>query len=300
MLLGADCYGLWVKLWEPCRDSDNFEMQYSWVYTTPSRVHAAWMDATFSASLTKTFTRHDDICASQPLVPGRCSHFLIESLGDLFISKLVFAAFVSPVLVVLRNLPCAVRAQESVMLMFKRQGYKPSLSLDTEVVLLAMMLDEVLVFGLAVPVIVPLACLAALVRLAVVQLVTGRLGMPVHKKKYAGLLRVNFVVSLLLGAAFNLWFFIDNDRKLNSVLVYIGIPLGLVFGAVGGLLWVRSRNGYKNPDVNLEMNANQVSTTIDGMSPLQHRVHQNWEASHLSSLQRQVHLNWKANQDSAY
>ena len=105
-----------------------------------------------------------------------------------------------------------------------------------------MMLDEVLVFGLAVPVIVPLACLAVLVRLAVVQLVTGRLGMQVHKKKYAGLLRANFIVSLLLGAAFNLWFFIDNDRKLDGVLVYIGIPLGLVFGAAGGLFWVRSRS----------------------------------------------------------
>ena len=48
-------------------------------------------------------------------------------------------------------------------------------------------------------------------------------------------------------------------------------------------------------EVNLEMNANQVLNTTDGMSPLQHRVHENWEAT-----QRQVHLHWKANQDSAY
>ena len=231
ILLGTDCYGLWIKLWEPCQLSNSFEMSY---YTS-SQVTGG---VTFLGYSTP-FTTHDEICAAQPPAPGRCSRFVIESLGDLLVSKLLFTAFVSPAVTLLRNLPWAVRVQEVVMrVLMQKEGYAPTMSLDMELVLLAMMLDEVLVVGLAVPAIAPLACVAVLVRLAVLQLTTKRLGMEVVNKEYATPLCHNFIVSLMLGAAFNLWFFVDNTNQNDGAYIAcIGLPLGIAVGIVGGLFW---------------------------------------------------------------
>ena len=47
-----------------------------------------------------------------------------------------------------------------------------------------------------------------------------------------------FCVSLLLGAGLLLWFFVSNaDRIHGSMIVYIGLPLGLACGAGCSLAW---------------------------------------------------------------
>ena len=228
ILLGTDCYGQWIKLWEPCQPSNSFEMSY---YTPETSDALGYFT---------TFTTHNEICGSQPPAPGRCSRFVIESLGDLLVSKLVFTAFVSPAVTLLRNLPWALRVQEFMgRVLMQKQGYAPKMSLGMEVVQLAMMLDEVLLVGLAVPVLAPLACVAVLVRLAVLQLTTHRLGMEVINKEYATPLCHNFMVSLMLGASFNLWFFVDNaSRNDGAYIAFIGIPLGIMVGIVGGFIWI--------------------------------------------------------------
>ena len=122
--------------------------------------------------------------------------------------------------------------------------YTRTLDLDLELVLLWMVLDEVLVLGLAVPVVLPLGCLAVASRLAAVHLVTSRLGVEFEHGQGAGPAWWFFLVSLLLGAALLLWFFVSNAGLISgSLIFYVGAPVGLLVGGSASWAWHLKRRG---------------------------------------------------------
>ena len=125
-----------------------------------------------------------------------------------------------------------------------RMEYTRTLDLDLELVLLWMVLDEVLVLGLAVPVVLPLGCLAVASRLAAVHLVTSRLGVEFEHSQSAVPAWWSFLVSLLLGAGLLLWFFVSNAGLISGgLLFYVGAPVGLLVGGSASWAWQLKRRG---------------------------------------------------------
>ena len=121
-------------------------------------------------------TQHSGVCSSQPPVYGRCPRYafepdsksyveaawhltvcfcryVFESVGNLLVSKLVFNAFVSPLLTVVLCLPWAIRAQEWFMkALLRRSKYSVQLSMDIELAQALVQLVVALSLGVAVSV----------------------------------------------------------------------------------------------------------------------------------------------------
>ena len=193
---------------------------------------------TVSAARNASLTQHDDVCAAHEPTPGQCPRFVIESVGELLVGKLVFTAFVSPVLTVILSLPWVVAAMNWAKRKLGHKGYTRTLSLDHEVVMVSMLLDEVLVLGIAVPLILPLAGLAIGGRLAAVYLVTSKLGVQFQHFENVQPQWCYLCASLLIGALLLLWFFASNEGHICGVLVvYAGLPIGLAVGAGSGWSW---------------------------------------------------------------
>jgi hypothetical protein len=227
MLLGSDCYGMWVLMWEPCQSDAKFDMGY---YT---KAHTT-ADGSEYLGYNTPFTTHTQICGLEPPAPGRCSRFVMESVGRLLIAKLMFQSFVSPVMTIV---------QEKFMRVVLRRepGYAPRLSFDTEMIMVSMMMDEALVLGIAIPAVAALTCASVGMRLAALHMTTTELGMKMNDKRHIQPLCNNLIVSLLLGAALNSWFYVDNASQVaGSGITFVGIPLAILIGAGSSLFWLKS------------------------------------------------------------
>ena len=79
---------------------------------------------------------------------GRCSAALIESMGTLLTLKLNAAAFVTPTILLLAQIPCLSRAYLAGKRILSR-GAETDISLDSEVAGVLMYIEFSLVFGVA-------------------------------------------------------------------------------------------------------------------------------------------------------
>ena len=141
----------------------------------------------------------------------------------------------------MRSLPWAIQLQRQLAkLMLRKPEYTPTLSVNTELMLASMMLDEALVLGAAVPVLPLLGAVAVFVRLAVVRHATSKLGLSFKDEPMATPAWGYFAVSLLLGCALNLFFFVDNWGIVQGgLLVCVMLPTSMVVGAGGA--WAITR-----------------------------------------------------------
>ena len=232
---GQDCLGLWLQTWTPCRGSHrNFELNG----TIPENT------LVYASSF--SLIHHQDICGEQQPAPGRCSRFVIEGLGELMVAKLAFTAFITPALTLLLSLPRVRGAMEAAKAWLRRgrpQGEEaetaPSMSGDTELAGVVMLMDLALIFGFAIPLLLPLLCVAFAAQLAVFHLCTTRFGMTMeyHARPACRYL----AVSVLLGSGLNVWFFVDNGSQVvGEAFVVWGVPVGLCLGLAAGVVWHRA------------------------------------------------------------
>ena len=112
--------------------------------------------------------------------------------------------------------------------------------------MVSMMMDEALVLGIAIPAVAALTCASVGMRLAALHMTTTELGMQMNDKRHVQPLCTNLIVSLLLGAALNCWFYVDNASQVaGSSIAFVGIPLVILIGAFSSLLWLKS-NQFDN------------------------------------------------------
>jgi len=222
------------------------------------------------------------------------SHLHLACTGDLFVAKLAFGAFVSPVLFLLLHTPAFLRLQAAItrrcgvaakdvtdpdaeqqakgsdhaagsdrvegraevrlkhmhgsddapQTQLKRkedengtdqkQGNgdgsdgQGDVELHTEAASVVTLMDDALVLGPLVPLVLPLVFLASAGHLAVFHLLSTQYSL---QTKNDTLPETSYLyVSLLLGSALSVWFWADNPAVHGSVLVYVGVPLGIVLG----------------------------------------------------------------------
>ena len=112
--------------------------------------------------------------------------------------------------------------------------------------MVSMMMDEALVLGIAIPAVAILTCASVGMRLAALHMTTTELGMQMNDKRHVQPLCTNLIVSLLLGAALNCWFYVDNASQIaGSGIAFVGIPLAILIGTGSSLLWLKS-NQFDN------------------------------------------------------
>jgi len=231
---GQDCLGMWLRLWTPCEESQsNFDLQ--------AILPSTWDDVSGSAGPPVPFSliHHRDICGQQDIDPGRCSRFVIEGLGELMVAKLTFTAFLTPALSLVLYLPWTGRALEAGARCLLRQPdyvYSHSLSGDSELAGMVMLMDLALIFGFAVPLVLPLICVAFASALAVFRLSKEQHGIQVDYEAKPACRYL--AVSVLLGSSLNMWFFIDTSSHIvGEALVTVGVPVGLCVGLAIGAVW---------------------------------------------------------------
>ena len=123
----------------------------------------------------------------------------------------------------------------------REPGYAPQLSFDVEMVIASMMMDEALVLGIAILAVAALTCTSVGMRLAALHMTTTVLGMQMNDARHVQPLCTNLIVSLLLGAALNCWFYVDNASQVSgSDIAFVGIHLVIMIGAASSLLWLNS------------------------------------------------------------
>jgi hypothetical protein len=98
--------------------------------------------------------------------------------------------------------------------------------------------------------VLPLLCIAFAAHLAVFHLAAERLGI---QTKYEAKPATHYLVlSLLMGSALNVWFFVDNrDSIAGWTLVCIGVPLSVCVGFGIGATWhwlTRDQVSQATPD----------------------------------------------------
>lgn len=241
-IFGEECHGAWLTLWSPCADSaSSFDLHTTIPQMGNWNNRGCTTDGTGICLEAATFniTRHRDICEVGSMVPGQCSRFVIEGLGQLQLESLVTAAFVGPALMLLLSFPAVRQGKDAaIQCLFCNPNYTSFASLDTETAAVVMWMDLALIFGFAVPLVLPLLCLAFAGHLAVFHLAREQLGMQV---KYDATPPCHYLLlSLVLGCGLNMAFFMDNeDRVAGAHLVYVGIPAGALAGLGIGAAWVR-------------------------------------------------------------
>ena len=198
--------------------------------------------------------QHQDVCVPgyEAAGPGRCSRAVIAGVGELMVAKLMVTAFIAPTVSLLLTFPTVVRAYERGVQIF-RPAYKKSASLDVELAGAIMLMELCMVWGLAVPLVLPLVCVSFASHLAVFHLSVVEHDVEV---KYETKPPVWYlIVSVCLGSTLNMWFYIDNATQIEGeYLVYIGVPASLVLGLV---LAIMVCTHQLSPPVDMELRSSQ-------------------------------------------
>ena len=255
-IFGQDCHGLWLQLWTPCHDHPvNFDLAGQVPASGPESYLETGVcpaNAYCTSAISIPLVTHKDICGEQEPAPGKCSRFVLEGLGGLMIAKLTITAFVSPAIMLILSFPSVRRLKEAgLRTLLCNPYYADVKSLDVEMASMVMMMDLGLIFGFAIPPVLPLLYIAFAAHLAVFHLAAERLGM---QTKYEAKPATHYLVlSLLMGSALNVWFFVDNrDSIAGWTLVCIGVPLSVCVGFGIGATWhwlTRDQVSQAIPDV---------------------------------------------------
>ena len=244
IVTSQDCYRGWLKVWGTCQSETNFNTQTTLISTAladPSPIiwltsekHAGVHTSTsvdLKATITIPLTSHEDICA-MATKPGRCSRQVVDSLGHLVVSKLFFAAFISPFLAHAAQSQVALHLKKGFLNLASGKGWASpritTVDVSVEIAGIVMLLEYCVVLGFVVPVILPLTALTIVAHLAVFHYAT-QLG---HKLEMdAKPSTIHLRGSAVLGYALITWFFIENDLY-GQELVAVGMPV-LALAAMG-------------------------------------------------------------------
>ena len=198
-----DCFGGWKLGWKPC-DEGAFEIP--------------------DEDLPVFLVKNVDVC-SMHYTAGRCSRAVVQQLSRLLLSKLAYASFLLPAAVLLLHTPFWRRVKETVVRRFN-PVYMAAFDVDAEFTGVLMYMEFGLVFGVAIPVILPAIVVVICIQCAVFH----------HAEEYF-LLRVvhdhrpslyYLWVSVVLGWGFAGWIFFDNDLH-GKWLVLSCPPFACIF-----------------------------------------------------------------------
>jgi len=174
-----------------------------------------------------------------------CPRALIDSLGQLLLQKLLFTAFVGPVLVLVLNTRTVRRCKECfARKVFRKQNYEATTDQDSEVVGIIMVLEIALVFGFVLPLMIPAAAFAFALHAYAFQYGLQQQNVTLKQEAIPSVRYLWF--SMLLGAGLVTWMFVAFDWAGRN-LVLIALPLCIIAGAAAPelkrlCLWWRRRN----------------------------------------------------------
>lgn len=215
LLMHEGCLSLWLRFWTPCSEDGSFTSKAS-------------LGSFMNVPGTMEILKHSDICAPSPKWSA-CARNVLDVLTDLWSSKLIFAAFVSPAVTILAATP-AVRS--ALMWVFHKaknchhagddQFRVAAISIDSEVAGIVMLVDLSLVLGFCVPWIVPLCSIALALHAAAYHVVVTKFGVTLQNEARPS---TSFLwVSLALGWVLVAWFFFACNLH-GAWLVATGVPV---------------------------------------------------------------------------
>ena len=168
ILVNQDCQRGWLGLWSTCQSSsEHFNISITlhsqglakqgtislseYIDTLTGNPGSSISDTTIPV------TRHEDICDPGSSSSGRCSRAVVGTLGHLVVSKLFFAAFISPFLAMMvqtdlmRHL---IRGLKNLLTCKEWSASREdTIDLSVEVAGVTMLLEYCLVLGFVVPLI---------------------------------------------------------------------------------------------------------------------------------------------------
>ena len=219
LLLNQDCNAQWLKLWQPCNDPEKFQILScdDNVVDQDASDYCWYADPTLVAS-------HSDICSPE-YQSSRCPRAVVDALGTLILQKLIFAVFVAPPVALVISTPWSIKVREFVMRKVKCQPeYVADKKIDQELMAVNMLMDYPLVLGFAVPVLIPLTCLAMAQTAAVTH--WGR-ELGVEFTSMARPSSAYLWICGCLGLTLNAWFFWACGLYGKEVVVAVSLPVVL-------------------------------------------------------------------------
>ena len=204
VLVHEDCFGGWVLLWPQC-ESRTIGFKNNYI----------------------GFCDWRRVTGAMP--PGHCSRAVIEIVQRLLLSKLAYASFLLPSGVLLRLTPRWRRTKEAVVRRCKPTYRVGRLEIDSEFAALLMYMEYAVVFGLAIPPILPMLVIVLAVQCAVFHFAKEHLNLAIvndHRPPLRYLW-----LSVLLGYLLLAWFFVDNDLHGTRLAVF-GPPTLVLYMAL--------------------------------------------------------------------
>eukprot|EP00854_Cymbomonas_tetramitiformis_P018672 gene18672-22296_t len=198
LLMHEGCLSMWLRFWTPCSEDGSFTSKAS-------------LGPIMNIPKTMEILKHSDICAPNPKWSS-CARNVLDVLTDLWSSKLIFAAFVSPVVTILAATPAA---QSALLWIFHKakhchragddQFRVAAISIDSEAAGIVMLVDLSLVLGFCVPWIAPLCSIALALHAAAYHVVVTKFGVTLQNEARPS---TSFLwVSLALGWVLVAWFY---------------------------------------------------------------------------------------------
>eukprot|EP00658_Telonema_sp_P-2_P081305 TRINITY_DN8299_c0_g6_i1.p1 TRINITY_DN8299_c0_g6~~TRINITY_DN8299_c0_g6_i1.p1 ORF type:complete len:507 (+),score=86.56 TRINITY_DN8299_c0_g6_i1:81-1601(+) len=234
LALNQECHALWLRLWEPCHVRGSFDV------FVPVPVGIVPMSHTNTYSNQKNqVLQRDDVCHPPYRPHGECPRAVVAALGKLLLDKILFAACVGPFRSLLVNAAVVRGATEWVARnVFRQTDYELKIELDAEAAGVVMLLELALVFGFAVPLLLPVTALAFWLHAIAFQVNVRHQGSSFNLEATPPVKYLWF--SLLLGVALVAWMFVECGWA-GRWLILVGMPAGAALGGVIGDLAHRRR-----------------------------------------------------------
>lgn len=201
MVMCQECGAGWMQIWKRCAsDATSFNV-------TVNVAPPVFGSGNVYGNMDLQVSNHVDICSPPYKETGKCARTVLDILGGLVTSKLLFAAFVAPVFSVIQSEPLIMKRYVQLRRCLK-PGYMYSKDLILEMTSVVQYVEYALLFGVAIPIIVPLAALAVVKNLLVIH-------HELHTQEYPISREVAFTSQYLwlcqaLGMAWVMWLYMSN------------------------------------------------------------------------------------------
>jgi len=250
LLISADCKAGWLQLWTPCSHDSRFDISLP---VTPSIFK--------TISVKYQVVKHESVCnpagKGLALDAGRCQRTVLHQVSHLVIKKLIWAASLSPLFLIFRNLGPVKNTQERIIRIFKKEfsGVK---HMDAQTAFwLAGPLENCLILGFLAPAIFPLVTMAFLGHVAAFRFNRDTLGVRTSNEVQP---RMSFLyLALLLGLVWSILTFFASELE-GKWLVCIAAPIGAaaswkaanMYLAKSGHLYRNVADGDSRPQMDLD------------------------------------------------
>lgn len=236
ILVNQDCQQGWLGLWSTCQSkTEHFNIgitvhslglakQDNIIYFGEGLWTFTGDPGSSISDTTINVTRHKDICEPFSASSGRCSRAVVGTLGHLVVSKLFFAAFISPFPAMIVQTDLMRHLKRGLINLLTCKDWSASgevtINLSVEVAGVTMLLEYCLALGFVEPLILPLTTITFLLHLAVFhRSVENGFTLQMDTKPSSLYLYGSF----LLGCALIIWFFWENNLQ-GKELVAAGVP----------------------------------------------------------------------------